>query len=120
MARDFIVPGQIVSGSGALELAEKKFGSMGKKALLVTDSVMVGLGNCAKVETALKNQGIEYVIFSGVTGEPTDTMIEAGLKMYKDENCDFLVALGGGSPIDSMKAIGMMAAGGGNISDYMG
>ena len=92
----------------------------GKKALLVTDSVMVGLGNCAKVETALKNQGIEYVIFSGVTGEPTDTMIEAGLKMYKDENCDFLVALGGGSPIDSMKAIGMMAAGGGNISDYMG
>lgn len=41
MARDFIVPGQIVSGSGALELAEKKFGSMGKKALLVTDSVMV-------------------------------------------------------------------------------
>lgn len=60
------------------------------------------------------------MIFSGVTGEPTDTMIEAGLKMYKDENCDFLVALGGGSPIDSMKAIGMMAAGGGNISDYMG
>lgn len=120
MARDFIVPGQIVSGSGALELAEKKFGSMGKKALLVTDSVMVGLGNCAKVETALKNQGIEYVIFSGVTGEPTDTMIEDGLKMYKDEDCDFLVALGGGSPIDSMKAIGMMAAGGGNISDYMG
>ena len=58
MARDFIVPGQIVSGSGALELAEKKFGSMGKKALLVTDSVMVGLGNCAKVETALKNQPI--------------------------------------------------------------
>lgn len=103
MARDFIVPGQIVSGSGALELAEKKFGSMGKKALLVTDSVMVGLGNCAKVETALKNQGIEYVIFSGVTGEPTDTMIEDGLKMYKDEDCDFLVALGGG-----------------NISDYMG
>ena len=41
-------------------LAEKKFGSMGKKALLVTDSVMVGLGNCAKVETALKNQGIEF------------------------------------------------------------
>ena len=119
MAREFIVPGQIITGSGALTMAETLKG-LGKKALIVTDKVMIQLGNCAKVETALKNQGIDYAIYSEIVGEPTDTMIENGLKVYKENGCDFLVALGGGSPIDSMKAIGSLVVNGGNISDYMG
>ena len=120
MAREFIVPGEIISGSGALDMAEGALKLLGKKALIVTDKVMIDLGNCAKVEKALTNQGIAYSIYSDICGEPTDTMIEKGLQIYKDENCDFLVALGGGSPIDSMKAIAALAANGGNISDYMG
>ena len=120
MAREFIVPSQIISGSGALNMAEESLKSLGKKAMIVTDTVMIDLGNCAKVETALKNQGIDYVIYSEILGEPTDTMIEKGLNLYKKENCDFLIALGGGSPIDSMKAIGSLVVNGGNISDYMG
>ncbi|MEG0813573.1 MAG: iron-containing alcohol dehydrogenase [Clostridium sp.] len=120
MAREFIVPGQIITGSGALDMAEPILGQLGKKAMIVTDKVMIELGNCKKVETALANQGILYTIYSEIIGEPTDTMIENGLKQYKEENCDFLVALGGGSPIDSMKAIGSLAVNGGNISDYMG
>lgn len=120
MAREFIVPGQIISGSGALNMAEEVLKGLGKKALIVTDKVMIQLGNCAKVEAALKNQGVEYAIYSEIVGEPTDTMIENGLKLYKEEGCDFLVALGGGSPIDSMKAIGSLVINGGNISDYMG
>ena len=47
-------------------------------------------------------------------------MIHTGLKQYQDEHCDFLVALGGGSPIDSMKAIGSLGVNGGSINDYMG
>ena len=120
MAREFIVPGQIISGSGALNMAETVLKGLGKKALIVTDKVMIQLGNCAKVEAALKNQGVEYAIYSEIVGEPTDTMIENGLKLYKEEGCDFLVALGGGSPIDSMKAIGSLVINGGCISDYMG
>ena len=120
MAREFIVPGQIITGSGALTMAEETLKGLGKKALIVTDKVMIQLGNCAKVETALKNQGIDYAIYSEIVGEPTDTMIENGLKVYKENGCDFLVALGGGSPIDSMKAIGSVVVNGGNISDYMG
>lgn len=120
MAREFIVPGQIITGSGALTMAEETLKGLGKKALIVTDKVMIQLGNCAKVETALKNQGIDYAIYSEIVGEPTDTMIENGLKVYKKNGCDFLVALGGGSPIDSMKAIGSLVVNGGNISDYMG
>lgn len=120
MAREFIVPGQIITGAGALDMAEDAFGQFGKKAMIVTDKVMIELGNCAKVENALKNQGIAYTIYSEITGEPTDTMIENGLAQYREEGCDFLVALGGGSPIDSMKAIGSLVKNGGNISDYMG
>lgn len=120
MAREFIVPGQIITGSGALTMAEETLKGLGKKALIVTDKVMIQLGNCAKVETALKNQGIDYAIYSEIVGEPTDTMIENGLKVYKENGCDFLVALGGGSPIDSMKAIGSLVVNGGNIFDYMG
>ncbi len=120
MAREFIIPGQIITGAGALDMAEKTLGQLGRKALIVTDKVMIELGNCAKVEQALKNQGINYSIYSEIVGEPTDIMIENGLKQYKEENCDFLIALGGGSPIDSMKAIGSLVKNGVNISDYMG
>ncbi|MGI5989103.1 MAG: iron-containing alcohol dehydrogenase [Lachnospiraceae bacterium] len=120
MAREFIVPGQIINGSGALELAKSKFPGLGKKALIVTDPMMVKLGNCAKVEAALKDEGVDYAIYSDITGEPTDTMIMAGLDKYKAEKCDFLIGLGGGSPMDSMKAIGSLAENGGSIDDYMG
>ena len=120
MAREFIVPGQMISGSGALDMAQNTLGTLGKKAMIVTDKVMIDLGNCAKVENALKSQGVEYTIYSDIAGEPTDVMIEKGLEQYKTEGCDFLVALGGGSPIDSMKAIGSLVKNGGSISDYMG
>ena len=120
MAREFIVPGQIITEAGALDMAEAVLGRFGKKAMIVTDQVMIDLGNCAKVEAALKNQGVAYTIFSEIAGEPTDTMIDEGLRQYQEEGCDFLVALGGGSPIDSMKAIGSLVKNGGNISDYMG
>lgn len=120
MAREFIVPGQIITGAGALDMAEEALGKMGRKALIVTDKVMIELGNCGKVEQALKNQGIAYSIYAEIIGEPTDTMIEAGLQLYREEACDFLVALGGGSPIDSMKAIASLVENGGDISDYMG
>lgn len=120
MAREFIVPGQIVTGPGALDLAADTLGALGKKALIVTDEMMIKLGNCAKVEQALKDRGVAYAVFSGVTGEPTDKMVEAGLKAYRDNACDFLVGLGGGSALDSMKAIGVLSGYKGKISDFMG
>lgn len=120
MAREFIVPGQIITGAGALDMAARTLGTMGKRALIVTDEMMIKLGNCAKVEAALKGQSVEYAIFSGITGEPTDKMVEAGVQAYREKNCDFLVGLGGGSALDTMKAIGVLAEYQGKISDFMG
>ena len=94
MAKEFIVPGQIITGAGALDMAENTLVQLGEKALIVTDRVMVELGNCAKVENALKNQGVAYSVYSEIAGEPTDTMIENGLRQYQEEGCDFLIALG--------------------------
>lgn len=67
MAREFIVPGQMISGSGALDMAQDTLGTLGKKAMIVTDKVMIDLGNCAKVENALKSQGVEYTIYSEIS-----------------------------------------------------
>lgn len=120
MANEFIVPGQIISGAGALEMAQDTLKAFGKKALIITDKVMVELGNCGRLEEVLKHQGIAYAIYAEINGEPTDNMIEKGLATYKKEGCDFLIALGGGSPIDSMKAIGALVEEGGDIAAYMG
>ncbi len=120
MGREFIMPGKILSGSNALENAKRHLKELGLKALIVTDEVMVKLGNVDVLTDVLTRQGIAYSIFSRISGEPTDTMIAEGLACYQNETCDFLIALGGGSPIDSMKAIAALSANGGSISDYMG
>lgn len=120
MAREFIMPRRIITGAGALEAVAPELGRMGKKAMIVTGKVMVKIGNCAKVESVLKGQGVDCSVYSKITGEPTDIMIENGLKQYKAENCDFLVAIGGGSPIDSMKAIGALVEDGGSICGFFG
>lgn len=120
MGREFIIPEKIISGSKALEEAKAHLKELGCKALIVTDEVMVKLGNVDILVKALTEQGIDYSIFSGISGEPTDIMITAGLNCYRQEECDFLIALGGGSPIDSMKAIAVLSVNGGSISDYMG
>ena len=120
MAREFITPGHIISGPGALEQAGTWFASFGKKAFIVTDQMMIQLGNCQKLEEVLKAHGVDYYIFSEITGEPTDLMVKKGLAAYKEQSCDFLIALGGESAIDAMKAVASLAESGGEISDYMG
>ena len=120
MAREFLVPGHIITGAGALNAAEKIFPTMGKKALVVTDPVMIKLGNCAKVEAALKQKHVPYAVYSDIVGEPNNIMIESGLWKYREEGCDFLIAIGGGSCLDSMKAIGALAVNGGDIADFFG
>ncbi len=120
MANEFIMPGKIISGSGALEAAMPAVARLGKRALIVTDGAMVKLGNLEALTAALAAQGVEYRVFSGIGGEPTDEMITAGLGAYRAGGCDFLIALGGGSPIDSMKAVAAMSVNPGHLREYMG
>ena len=120
MANQFIMPRHIFYGEGALEQAASAIAGCGSMALIVTDPVMVKLGNVSSVTEMLKKAGVGYVVFEGVTGEPTDQMVEAGKEAWDSGKCDFLVAVGGGSPIDTMKAIGVVAVNGGSINDWYG
>ncbi|MDO5292058.1 MAG: iron-containing alcohol dehydrogenase [bacterium] len=120
MSNTFVMPKKIISGENALAGAKEIFQTAGKKALIVTGKVMVKVGNVDKVTKILDELSIAYAVYSDITGEPTDTMIEGGLQKYKEEGCDFLIGLGGGSPLDSMKAIAALVTNKGSISDYMG
>ena len=120
MANLFATPNLIFAGEGALELSADTITSLGKKALIVADDMMVKLGNVKKVTDILDNKNIEYTIYSEINSEPCDFMIEKGAEIYKNENCDFMIAVGGGSPIDSMKAIGAVVSTGSSINNFMG
>ncbi|MBS6642005.1 MAG: iron-containing alcohol dehydrogenase [Clostridiaceae bacterium] len=120
MACQFIMPKQVFMGEGALEMSRTALRNLGKKALIVTDQVMVQLGNVKRLTDILDEINVNYALYQDINGEPTDRMIEGGLAVYQKEGCDCLIAVGGGSPIDSMKAIGAVAGSGGKISDYMG
>jgi len=120
MAREFIVPGQMITGTGALNMAKDSLKQMGNRALVVTDQMMVDLKNYEKVENILNELGIACVVYAGINGEPTDDMVAEGLTLFCRHECDFIIALGGGSPIDAMKALASLVEKGGSITDYMG
>lgn len=116
----FVIPNHTVVGTNVLGEAAPLLKKMGNKAFIVTGR-HVAVSYMMKQLTALLDEnGIGCVIFDGITGEPTDTMIENGVKMLKSSGCDFIIGIGGGSPLDSAKAIAAMAVNEGSIADYNG
>lgn len=114
----FVIPNHTVVGTNVLGEAAPLLKKMGNKAFIVTGR-HVAVSDMMKQLTALLDEnGIGCVIFDGITGEPTDTMIENGVEMLKSSGCDFIIGIGGGSPLDSAKAIAAMAVNEGSIADY--
>lgn len=121
MSHEFVMPRKVITGKGALQDAKNEFQTAGKKALIVSGKVMERVGNVKKVTEILDKLEIEYAIYTEITGEPTDVMIDGGAKVYMEEGCDFLIGIGGGSPLDSMKAIAVLAAESDKtVADFMG
>lgn len=115
-----MMPSTVLCDAGCIELLGEKVKTLGKKALIVSDKCMSDAGYVEKLKNILMKEGISNETYLEVNGEPIDTMIYEGLDIYKNNVCDFLIGVGGGSPIDTAKAIGLMANNPGNISDYMG
>ena len=120
MASKFIMPKQIISGENALKQSKEVIRTLGTKALVVSGKVMNRIGNVKIVTDLLDEIGIGWTVYDDITGEPDDVMIDGGVEAYKANGCDFLIAIGGGSPMDSMKAIGALITNPGKIADYMG
>ncbi len=120
MAFNFTTAPRTIAGEGALKVAGPYLKAFGKKALIVTGKIITKTGLADQVQAVLEEQGIQSVVFNDLPGEPTDLMIYAGVEVFKNENCDFIIGLGGGTPLDSAKAIAAMAVLPGKLADYKG
>lgn len=116
----FAIPSHIISGTNVLSEAVPYIKSMGNKAFIVTGKHVAISEMMAKLLNMLDEIKISYEIFDGIMGEPDDKMIEQGVELFKSSDCDFIIGIGGGSPLDSAKAIAAMSVNGGKTSDYNG
>lgn len=119
--RRIYLPPLSIIGPGALnDLAEELKSLPYKKALFVTDKVLMQIGVAERVLKVLESSNIKTIVFDDVKPNPTVKNVNNGLELLKDNDCDFIITLGGGSPQDCGKAIGILATNGGNIEDYEG
>ncbi len=117
----FNVPQDIVFGMGSLkrlpELLEK---SGSKKMMIVSGHVLEKIGVVKKIQDMVEAAGIETTAFLDISPNPTVDMVNEATKQYKEFGATSIVALGGGSPMDVAKAVGVLARYGGSITDYEG
>jgi alcohol dehydrogenase class IV len=108
----------LVAGGAVKQIAEVlgKFGL--SRPLIVTDPFMVQLGLIDRCLAPLAAAGIKADVFSDTIPEPVDTVIELGVAAFAKAPYDCLIGFGGGSPIDTAKAMAILASGGGKMRDY--
>jgi alcohol dehydrogenase class IV len=109
-----------IIGENALETAGDSIKKLGKKAFVVTGKVITRTGLAGQLAAGLGVLGITTELFNDIEGEPTDRMVAAGIQAYKSARCDFIIGFGGGSPLDTAKAIAVFSSLDGKIADYAG
>ncbi len=92
----------------------------GRKGLVVTDAHLDSMGILAGIKESLTNSGVDFILFEKVTTEPIIEYVEEGLRVLKDTQCNFIISVGGGSPIDTGKGISILATNGGSMRDFEG
>lgn len=118
--RKFLVP-EIVYGQGSITLSGCHAENLGaSKVFIVTDPGVRKSGWTTIVEKSLKSYGIGYTIFDCVTENPKDHEVMSGVDICRNKGCDLIISVGGGSPMDCAKGIGVMMGNPGNIRDYEG
>ena len=119
MSAKIILPRVLQIGAGA----SKEVGAILKsmdlhRPLIVTDKIMVQLGYIERIMECMNDVGISADVFDDTVPEPTVNSIRAGVDQVRSGNYDCIIALGGGSPIDSAKAIAILGKYGGEMRDY--
>jgi len=116
----FAIP-EIIFGRGSLNYAGQCALRLGaRKVFLVSDSGIEKAGWVERLMDILKKEGIEWVYYPGVTSNPRDFEVEKGAEMYLKNGTDVIIAIGGGSALDTAKGIAIIASNGGRIRDYEG
>ncbi len=118
--RKFLAP-EFIFGAGARELAGRYAKNLGgRKVLVVSDPGVVEAGWTKDVTDSLEAAGLPYVLFTAITPNPKVEEVMAGVALYQAERCDLLVAVGGGSPIDCAKGIGIVSTNKKHILEFEG
>ncbi|MDC5755455.1 L-threonine dehydrogenase [Vibrio europaeus] len=121
MTSAFFIPTVNLMGAGCLKDAADSIQSQGfKKGLIVTDKILSQIGMVKQVQDMLSERDVETVVFDGTQPNPTISNVNDGLSLLADNECDFVISLGGGSPHDCAKGIALVASNGGKIGDYEG
>jgi len=119
MSVQIILPRILQVGAGASQEAGTVVKALEcQRPLIVTDKMMVQLGYVARIQESLTALGIHSDVFDDTVPEPTVSSIQAGVEMVRDGSYDSIIAIGGGSPIDSAKAISILGKYGGVMRDY--
>ena len=118
----FYIPTVTLMGIGAYKEIGKQIRTLGgKKPYICTDKGIVDSGILEKVVEVIRQDcEVEPVVYDKTKPNPTDNNVHEGLELYKQNGCDLIVSLGGGSAHDCGKGIGIVASNGGNIRDYEG
>ncbi|MBS4207532.1 iron-containing alcohol dehydrogenase [Bacillus sp. FJAT-50079] len=114
------LPVKVKMGETVIEIIGRDVKEYGKKALIVTDKGIVNNGLVEPIIDSLTEYGVQFIIFDEVVSNPTVKNVEDATNVFISNECDVLVAVGGGSPIDTAKAVGVIATNGGKITDYDG
>jgi len=116
---NFASPRLLLVSAGAVRQIAEVLGKFGlSRPLVVTDPFMVGSGHVRNCLDPLAATGMTVTVFSDTVPDPTDTVVEAGVALLNKGDFDCLIGFGGGSPIDTAKAMAILAAGGGKMRDY--
>lgn len=117
----FSIPQNIVFGKGSLnKLPELASNLQKEKAFIISGPHLNKIGMVDKCKEALKTAGIDSDAFTETEGNPSTDTVEKATEKFKESGADFIVAIGGGSPLDVAKAVAVLAAFGGKITDYEG
>jgi alcohol dehydrogenase len=111
-------PTRILFGAGELKNLHKQT-MPGKKAMIVISNGKSGRSILPRVEEQMKLRGIETTVFDKVEANPLKATVEEGAAFFRKNGCDFVLALGGGSVIDSAKVMALLAANPGDLWDYV-
>ncbi|WP_339242016.1 iron-containing alcohol dehydrogenase [Paenibacillus sp. FSL R5-0517] len=117
----YYVPPVNLMGRGCLQEAGQMIGQMGIcKALVVSDRHLITSGVAEQVLSILRKSGLDYVVYDEVQPNPTCQNVHDGHRLFQDHGCDAIISIGGGSPQDAAKGIGIVATNGGHIREYEG
>ncbi|GAB6174546.1 L-threonine dehydrogenase [Paradesulfitobacterium aromaticivorans] len=117
----FMIPGEVIFGAGSLAKLPGIIKNKGLgKVLLVSDHGLEAAGFVGKVTAILDESGIGCVSYLDVEANPSSETVDKGVQIYQEHALEGIVCLGGGSPMDTAKAIAVLVVNGGKIQDYEG